>query len=912
MMRPHAIRGQGALDYYLSLVPGVEGHGAWIEARSEGQGQVEDYYLPVDEAPGRWWGEGRDALGLDGEATREQMSSLLEGRNPASGEQLGQGVRKDGVAAYDLTFSAPKTVSILAAIAGGDSERAVIAAHDRAVEAALSMLEERASTRAGKNGTVRMEVGGLTTLLVRHRTSRSLDPQLHTHALVFAKVQGPDGRWRALDARIAYRAQQTFGAVYQSVLRSELTRSLGVRWGEVSEHGQADIEELEELVDVFSKRHKQVKELAAVKLADWRQRHPGAEPTERQRARMTLAAAKESRPAKDRAREGSELRAEWLETARARGFDLERIQDLVLGRQQTHEPTDERELREQAILARQAVAALSERKSAWTIEDVEREVAARISSDVGRSPLAQRRAIEALAEKTVRHLCLDLAREGRSDRVAAAERALSADPGIARYTTRALIEQEQGIVRWLSEASAQGGSAALPTQLTIAMRRIGAREGPLPAIDPEQMQGAALAAGTHRACAISGPAGAGKTTMLKLAVQVIEQRGARVLGLAPTAVAASRLAEATGVRCETVDRYLAQRQRGVNSQRPAGRGHTLIVDEAGMLSTPRYEALLRAATADGLRVVLVGDERQLSPVGRGGMFEHARELLPTVELSRAHRFAHAWEAEASLALRKGDVRALDPYIARERVLVGKEAAVHAGMLKAWWQAHSEGRSYAFSAPTREQVRELNARAQGLRIAAGEIGAGRRSENRHGEAICTGDLVATRRNAREDALLEGSQVRNRETWRVMAVAEDGALHLRKDNGSREVSVPGAYAHEHVELAYFRTTHGVQGVSVEVGATLVDERADFRSVYVGLTRGSEQNTVYLACAERARGREVLERALERDRADLGVLAQAREIDRLSRDGGGRRLDAIERARERDRQRELARGGSVRQSV
>jgi conjugative relaxase-like TrwC/TraI family protein len=281
VMRPKAIKGAGALDYYAKLVPAENGAEHWKQGQAAGRGVVEDYYLPLGEAPGEWFGEGAVRFGLAGEGRRDQMAALLDGRDPRDGVLLGQRPRRDGVRAYDLTFSAPKGVSVLAGIVGGETEREVIAAHDAAVKAAVGVLEERATTRAGKNGIHRLDAGGLTTLLVMHRTSRSLDPQLHTHALVFAKVQAADGRWRALDASIVFRAQRLFGAAYQSALRSEMTARLGVEWGEVVK-GQAEVAGLDgELLGAFSRRSEQVARAAERRLEVWRGEHPGREPSER-------------------------------------------------------------------------------------------------------------------------------------------------------------------------------------------------------------------------------------------------------------------------------------------------------------------------------------------------------------------------------------------------------------------------------------------------------------------------------------------------------------------------------------------------------------------------------------------------------------------------------------------------------
>jgi hypothetical protein len=288
-----------------------------------------------------------------------------------------------------------------------------------------------------------------------------------------------------------------------------------------------------------------------------------------------------------------------------------------------------------------------------------------------------------------------------------------------------------------------------------------------------------------------------------------------------------------------------------------------------MLATPDYERLLTVAGSDGLRLVLVGDPRQLAAVGRGGMFDEARNLLPTVELQEVHRFTADWEAVASLALRAGDPVAISAYEARGRIRYGSAEEMTEAMLTDWWHAWRAGDSHAFSAPTHEQVRYLNARAQDARLEAGELQPGHAVRNAHDELITVGDVVATRHNALELRLSDGGYVRNRDIWTVTAVAQDAGLVLRNQSGA-QVAIPVAYAKEHVELAYFRTAHGVQGVTERVGGTLVDETAGFRSVYVGMTRGRRINTAYVITDADEQGRAVLERALQRDRADLGALA------------------------------------------
>jgi conjugative relaxase-like TrwC/TraI family protein len=893
MMRPVPSRGRWAINYYLEVaVPSAGDDGL---PQPEGPGAIEDYYLPLADEGGRWCGQGAKALGLDGEATREAMAALLEGRHPRTGEQLGQKPLENGVRAYDLTFSAPKSVSLLAGLCGESVERAALSAHEEAVDAALAMLEERATTRGGKGGHERIDTAGISALTVLHRTSRTLDPQLHTHAIVFAKVQGVDGRWRALDARIVFRAQRTFGAVYQSVLRSELSRTLGVHWEEVV-NGQAEIAGVSELTALFSRRSAQIEERLEQKLADWRERHPDREPTRKELVLMQRNAARESRAPKARARDTAELRAGWLSLAREAGWDAAHLREAALERASIVRPAPAAWNEECLRIAAEALASLCEQKSVWTREELEREVAARLSSYSGRSAAAQVRAVEALADGVARELCVDVAKLAAREAPSVLSDPTVRDPGLPRYTTRELLEEEQQIVRWFDHSRAHGGARAPEQAITRAYEALATGKGVMPELDAAQAHAAALVAGSHRAVAVVGPAGAGKTQMLEIAARALRHEGHQVVGVAPTAGAAGRLGGGPWLRADTVAKFLAQPEQPTEIWNPAlriGAGDTLIVDEAGMLSTPDLTRIIARSERERFRVVFVGDQRQLQAVGRGGMFDHAIERLPCVELREVHRFRSPWEAEASLSLRAGRAHAIDQYIAYDRVRSGSAREVSEAMVADWWQAWREGRDSAFSAPTNEQARHLNARARGLRLAAGELTNTRTIATASGETVGVGDLVATRENARRLRLGDGSYVRNRDTWVVERIEKEGSAVLRRSDGRRHITAQADYAREHVELAYFRTTHGVQGLTHTVGGTLVDETAGFRSLYVGMTRGRESNRAYVVCEEDERPRDVLKRALERDRADLGVLRQQRTIEMEIEQIAARREREIERA-------------------
>ena len=195
----------------------------------------EDYYAGRGEAPGEWIGQGAAELGLSGEVDADDLGALMAGRAPGSEAQLRRPFGERAVVGFDLTFSAPKSVSVLYGIGERGVPDAVRRAHDGAVAGALSYLEREAClARRGKGGACQVAGEGFVAGAFRHRTSRAGDPQLHTHAVVCNLTRGPEGRYSALDGRALYRQAKTAGYLYQAELRARLSGALGVEWGRSS------------------------------------------------------------------------------------------------------------------------------------------------------------------------------------------------------------------------------------------------------------------------------------------------------------------------------------------------------------------------------------------------------------------------------------------------------------------------------------------------------------------------------------------------------------------------------------------------------------------------------------------------------------------------------------------------------
>ncbi len=271
----------------------------------------------------------REELGLGRVASVESWSveALLAGRHPRTGEDLGARRRGVRVAAFDLTFCAPKSVSLLFALGDDEVSGAVRSGHDRAVVAAMGYVEDRAlAVRRvdAELGRVPVAVDAAPGATWLHRTSRALDPHLHTHVVLPNMGRGPDGSWSALDGRGVYAHAATAGALYQSQLRHELTSSLGVAWGPLH-RGRADVAGVSDEARLeFSCRAAEI----SAHLASRQQE--ACDPRSPSRRAVRVAAVV-TRSAKDLGTTVDELRPGWRQRARTVGLGPGRI-EAMLGR----------------------------------------------------------------------------------------------------------------------------------------------------------------------------------------------------------------------------------------------------------------------------------------------------------------------------------------------------------------------------------------------------------------------------------------------------------------------------------------------------------------------------------------------------------------------------------------------------
>jgi conjugative relaxase-like TrwC/TraI family protein len=856
----------------------------WAYYAREIAAGVEDYFVGHGEETGHWIGLGAETLGVSGDADTESLSRLFgHGFHPLTGASLGRpfGADKDTVAGYALSFSPPKSVSILWALAGEDVSDAVRGGHDAAVEAALVFLQDHAAfCRRGHSGLVQERTLGYVAALFVHRTSRAGDPQLHSHVLVANKVQAAsDGRWLSIDGRELYEVQKAAGMLYKACLRAELTARLGVAWTEVDDNGGAEIVGVpDQLIRMFSKRRVQVEAAAAGMVAE-KEASLGRSLSGDERAAVFQLAAYRSRAAKGGGGETtSELRSRWQTKASAaghppqgwlgrlsgrRGLSPKETQLARLGLRRTPE-----------LLLSEAIEVLERNHSTWGRAEVVEALSVVLPTRNSKTAEGFRHSTDLIADLVLEHP--DVVRLTCPDRP-------DTRHGAVRYSTRWTLQTEQAVLD-VVDAGRAAGVAVAPTYRALA-------EAGLFGDQAEAVR--RLCGNGERVAVLVGPAGSGKSRTLGAARQAWEAAGITVRGVAPSAVAAGVLSHQAGIRSETLAKFLAEASKGQLNLRP---GQVVVCDEASMVSTRDLARLVLLVDAAGAKLVLVGDHYQLGSVEAGGLFRLLATDAKTAELTGIRRFADPWEAQATQRLRRGDPTVIDEYIDRDRVQSGtRDQAVDAAY-QAWLSARRDGRSVAVMAADHDNVDQLANRARAHRVDAGQVEAGGIIIGN--QTVGVGDEIVTTHNDRRLVTTTGAWVRNGDRWQVTRRSRHGALQLSSLDGRGKVTVPGAYVQEHVALAYAVTVHKGQGVTTDEAVLVVDRATSAEHLYVGMTRGRQHN---LACVvteaagdehqrkEPPSAADVLTRALRKTSNEKSATETLRdELDQSAPTGANR--DAI----------------------
>ncbi len=574
---------------------------------------ADNYYFDDGRASTQWFGKGAAALGLSGEVERDDYDAMYKGHLP-NGIKLSR--MKDGewkhYPGWDLTFAAPKSVSVMAEIVG---DRRLIDAHDKAVQEALAWVEaEHAVTRIRQDNEIqRVHTGNIATAIYRHDISRAKDPHLHSHAIVMNATIDADGKWRSLDGRYLWQdlAAKDAGLRYQQALArhvAELGYEVIPRANGTFEINGVPLN----VIDGFSKRTRDMEAYLAARGLD-----RDSATTEQRNLAM-----QRTRQDKGPAVEPEKQRARWREEVAEMGHRLDE-----LGR--SSEQAQDRAARP------------------GHLDDLQREASASARKAVGDAAksLVERDAI--FSDRALREQAsvFSLGKASAQDIDAAVKEAARAGELIFREAKQYVspTQEFEPTTGWTTPAAKR-------TEIQMMAIEKSGRDAMAPAFEAEAARGRIEAAmkasekagygwndaqkraaeglllSPNRVTAIQGYAGTAKTTtVLASYVGAMRGRGHDVTVMAPTNVAADVLGEAVGQEGKTVQRHLIEQQRS-KSPPSSGRGRQVwVVDEASLLSAHHMRDLLRSAERAEARVVMVGDVMQLGSVESGRAFSQLQD-----------------------------------------------------------------------------------------------------------------------------------------------------------------------------------------------------------------------------------------------------------------------------------------------
>lgn len=778
---------------------------------------------------------------------------------------------RQAVPFIDLTYSPTKTVTVLgvayeraaheARLIGDEVAAAEFERRQRTVEAAvmagasasLGYLADvagysRSNHHGGGAGQWVDGHGWVAAQFLQH-DSRDHDPQLHVHQAVLNRALCADGKWRALDSRAIGNHRAAAGVLGERTTEAFLSRELGVEWVTRADGRGREIAGVPAaLAEEFSSRARAIGPAYEQLAGTFREKF-GREPVAAERTRLRQQATLETRKGKTYGGETSGERMDrWeAQTREAIGSGLADVAAKFSG-PVAGAPAAERW--SETDVVQRALATVGDARSTWSRADLMRAVGEALPANLGLPEPDMRMLLEGLTS-------LGISRSIPVGQVASTEamprsllladgRSSYQHPTGQRYTTAGQIAAE----RLLRGAAVERG--AFRTTDDVAAAAVARYAESERALGPDQ---AAALTGVMTSGAwletLSAAPGTGKSFAVGAINDAWSGIGRRVHGLATTEVATGVLRD-EGLTARNISQWLATQERLAGGRAMpsdadyrVAAGDIVVVDEASMTSTSDLAAVQQQCRSLGAKLLLVGDEQQLVPVGPGGAFADAAAHGVRYELTGVRRFEQDWEKAASLGLRAGDPAAVAAYDKHGRLVdAGTVEQAEQRASAAWLADTLAGKESLLVAPTNEQAARMSASLREQLVALGKVSADGVELKAEGTTAGVGDVVQARRNAWGLLGWEGNTAApvNRQSYRVTGVREDGGLSVRNERTGTELQLPQPYVEAHVRLGYASTVHAAEGRTVETCHSLLGPGMDAAAALVAMTRATESNTAW----------------------------------------------------------------------
>lgn len=804
-----------------------------------------EYYLGGGEPAGRWITASNDFGATRGALVDNALFERLHAGLDAQGEPLlsnnGDGVNRVG--GIDLTLSAPKSVSVVFALADPDMRDAIERAQHDACEATVTFLTRNAAfCRRGKNGHRLEKISSLTVAAFQHGEARPVahddgrvfaDPGLHTHAVILNCAVREDGTIGALDARHLFAHKMAAGAVYHLALSSNL-KKLGFEIGEVGKNGIFEIvvpqtqsgddqskslaKNFASLQRHFSARRREVEQAIAAE---------GLATAEAPALAAAIALGTRSSKQEERTTDRFEL---WAQEA-APFLDVDRLVDN-LRTSRTWDPAEQEKLIAERVAA--VPAALTERESVFERRHLYAAVA---TSLVGTAADAMR--VEQEVERLI-----------EAGRIVELGRDPLQQP---LFSTPEQIAIERELVM-VAEHLAREHRAAPDPEHVLRLCQVRG-------LSAEQTRAAQMATTSAAIALIEGAAGSGKTTTLAAIVAAYSEKlgagmqspGRRIIGTSQSWKVAKEL-QTLGIEAMATDAWLAR------TKEPFLDANTvLVVDEAGLLSSRQMLAITKKAAEARAKVVLVGDREQLQALGAGPGLSIVASATGTTRVDTIVRQREAWMRTAVTDFAKG--RAEQGLAAFEErgllTFASGEKATVTRVVDAWENARSAASASAILliAKTNAQVRALNDEVRVRlkrdgRIVGEDVELAAVTPSGHGQtlAFAVGDHI--RFLVRHDRLsvINGTtafitRIDGRET-------PDPTLHVDIDGRPARFRLSELFdEHGRARLghAYSTTIYGSQGLTTDQAFVWAGPAMTRHDTYVAFSRARDHLQIFVDARE-----------------------------------------------------------------
>lgn len=830
--------------------------------------QAASYYTSSGNAKCIWFGKGARALGLEGEVTEKQLENIFMGKSPDGREQLvrvwtpppgaaAEEMRKRKeraaetnkveekeperhVPGYDITFSLPKSVAVLWALGGKEIREMIERIFLESVKEVLQWFEENVKlARRGKGGEDQM-LGELVIALTSHDTARNnQDPLPHIHAAIANILRGiEDGKWSKVNSQQVMRFVRLLGPIQQNTFLKMLDDAFGVKAFRPEVEGKkASWFELDGiskgLTSYWSSRRKEL--MAEAELSGI--------------GRSSSAKARQNANLRTRKPKGTglsrgELEKKWVDDGEKFGVTQESLKS-VIGR--SNKVDIEKRIK---LAIDEATEKCLENGAHFTRQRFIQHTSESLQ-DVPISGLEVVKRADAALQQ--------------SERIKSFQSKQSKE---LIYTTKKQWDLEEKLLSLVEEMKKQKGPKVSKRIIERTLRKH-------PELSPEQAAATRFILETEGGlCCIKGVAGAGKTYIIKAVKYAYEAAGFELVGTALSGSAARELGDKGGIETKTLAMYKARinksltrkiwehgkhhvrmiyrELRGKRTWRKAStrafkKKQVLLIDESGMSNTEETYRTFKAAKEAGIKVIPVGDDKQLGAIGSGGPFSLIASTAPSFYLSENFRQRNAPEdAQAAADLREGEVeKMLENYVKRGRLKVARNRDYAAKELVKEWSAdgHSKRPERAIIlTQSKEEARQINRLCQAERLLDGNIK--KKAALIHGTKYHVGDRVLFRKQLPMKGILNGYQgtvVATNSLRRTITIKLDRKPTPAEMAKGHKQTVELSFRQiekDMLTIGYAATTHAMQGQSRQaVYCLFAGAFTNLKMAYTQITRGSE---------------------------------------------------------------------------